>query len=563
MTDEASGVTLAFNGEIYNYRDLRRDLEADGIRFKTHGDTEVLLQMYVRHGQGALDELVGMFAVAVYDERRGTLLLARDRMGQKPLWYAPLADRVVFASEAKALLEHPGVAERVNAEAITFYLSVGYVPGDRCAYEGVLKVLPGQCVIAQSGKLRRQRYWQLRVEPARLGEAEALEAVRSELARAVQARLVSDVPLGVLLSGGIDSSIIVGLMARACGRAGGVRTFTAGFEDVQYDERSVARRVAEHFGTDHTELLIQPRAAELLDELVEMYDEPFGDSSALATWLICRAARERVTVALAGDGGDEVFGGYDRYRAMWLAQRMGPAAYLAARAAAGLIGRFGGGGERTWSARLVRFAKGLPLPYALQYFSYRRLFGPQELAWVLTDDFKRQVDLEAPQRWFCQLYEQGDFEDEVTRGQFHDVMTYLPDDLLVKSDTASMAASLELRAPMLDHRVVQLGLSLPVELKVGWGRQKLILRKAFEDLVPREVFRRRKRGFGVPIGRWLRGELLEPMRQTLLGRGLGQMGILRRAAMERLIESHTSGREDHSHRLWALLMLGRWLIRHG
>jgi len=553
--------TVAFNGEIYNFRELREELAAAGARLATAGDTEVLLHLYERTGVEMLSRLRGMFAFALYDRRAGRLMLARDRLGQKPLWYAMLADRVVFASEAKALLASRQLSRTVDRKAVTAYCTMGYIPSPRTAWRGVRKLPPAHRLLVTDGPAEAQRYWspgeaELPAEPE-----ERAERVRSSVERAVRERLVADVPLGALVSGGIDSSIVVALMAREAGSAGGVRTFAAGFEDGRFDERPGAAAVARHCGTDHTELVIRPRPREALEAIVSMYDEPFGDSSALPTWLICREARRHVTVALTGDGGDEAFGGYDRYRAIHLADRMSPLKYLGFRVAGGLAGLVAPQDERSRLRRLVRFVEGLAMPFAMQYFTYRRLFGPQDLPRLFTEEFLADVEADAPARWFCDLYEAGDWEEEVSRAQRHDVATYLPDDLLVKADIASMAASLELRSPFLAHDVMEVGLSLPVTDKIARGRGKAILRKAFTDLLPPSVFRRPKRGFAVPLSDWLRGELREVMSETLMDKGLQQRGIFRREALAGLMNDHLRGRGDHRHRLWALMVLTRWFAR--
>jgi len=371
--------------------------------------------------------------------------------------------------------------------------------------------------------------------------------------------MIADVPLGALLSGGVDSSIVVALMSKWAGRTGGVRTFTAGFDVGDFDERPAAREVARHCRTDHTELLIRPAPRQMLDQLVGLYDEPFADSSALPTWLICREARRHVTVALVGDGGDEVFGGYDRYRAMHLADTISPPRYLATRLAAAILRPWAKSDERTRLRRFLRFADCLNQPPALQYFTYRRLFGPQDLERLFTDDFAACVDVAGPGEWFCDLYEDTDLDTEVARAQRHDLLTYLPDDLLVKTDIASMASGLELRSPMLDHRVVGLGLSLPVELKLGWRHGKVVLRRSFGDLLPQGTFRRPKRGFAIPLGQWLRTDLLDTLQETLLDPGLHRRGIFRPESLAGLINDHVSGRDDHRHRLWALLVFARSL----
>jgi len=562
MTSPDGAVTVAFNGEIYNFRQLRRRLKADGAAFRTAGDTEVLLHLYRRRGQDMVQDLAGMFAFAIYDRPAGRLLLARDRLGEKPLWYAPAADRVLFASEAKALLDEPAAAGGVDWQSLTYYLTIGYIPQPRSAWLRLRKLPPG-CVLSvgPEGCGQPRSYWAPTAVELPPSASEAAAVVRDALGRAVEAQMTADVPLGALLSGGVDSSIVVALMARAAGRAGGVRTFTAGFDEAGFDERPHARRVAQHVGTDHVEVLVQPEAAEALDRIVEMYDEPFGDSSALPTWLTCRAAREHVTVALAGDGGDEVFGGYDRYRAVRLAETMPPWQYLLVRLAAGVAAPFAPHDERSRLRRLVRFAAGLGQPAAVQYLSYRNICITPDLRLMVTDSFAESVSLDEPAEWFLELYEAPEAPDELARAQRHDLRTYLPDDLLVKTDIASMAASLELRAPMLDPQVVSTGLSLPPEWKVRGRRGKWLLREAFAEMLPPGHFDRPKQGFGVPLGRWLREDLCQTLRQTLLDESFLGRGIFRREAVASLIEEHVSGRGDHRHRLWALLVLARWLAK--
>ncbi|MDY6914675.1 MAG: asparagine synthase (glutamine-hydrolyzing) [Planctomycetota bacterium] len=559
MSSEDGRLTIAFNGEIYNFQALRSELSGQGVNFRTAGDTEVLLQLYHRDGLDMFDRLEGMFAFVLFDSRAGRVLLARDRLGQKPLWYTLLPDRVVFASEAKALLAHPQIDRQVDSLSVTHYMTSGYIPSPRSIWRGVRKLPPAHWLVLPSDGARPQPYWQPQAKPPGGSGRDLVLHVRQSLTDAVASHMVSDVPLGALLSGGIDSAVVVALMSRAAGAAGGVRTFTASFDEPEFDESAAACKVAAHCGTDHTELPIRPLADNVLDELVAMYDEPFADSSALPTLLICRAARRHVTVALTGDGGDEVFAGYDRYRAMHLGQTLRPWEYLGTRIAAAVLRPWAGHNERNRARRFLRFADSLTYPPPVQYFTLRRLFGPDGLARLLTDDYAAQLEMDAPVRWFCDLYEGGDCNDDVARAQRHDMLTYLPDDLLVKTDIASMACSLELRAPMLDHRLIELGLSLPGELKLDRRRGKKVLREAFGDMLPASVFRRPKRGFAVPLGRWLRRELRQVMLDTLLDPAFLRRGIFRRDAIEGLINDHLSGRDDHRHRLWALLVLARWL----
>ncbi|MBL7134678.1 MAG: asparagine synthase (glutamine-hydrolyzing) [Phycisphaerae bacterium] len=563
MSTPDAQTSVAFNGEIYNYRHLRNLLGEEGIRFATSGDTEVLLHLYRRDGLEMLQRLDGMFAFGLYDASAGRLVLARDRLGQKPLWYAALADRIVFASEAPALLRHPGLSRQLDRLSIMYYLTMGYIPAPRSAWAGVHKLLPGHYLCVDAGPAEPVRYWEPELAAMTGSPAEQAEAVRGAVRQAVESRMVADVPLGALLSGGIDSSVVVSQMAGAAGKAGGVRTFTAGFEDHRYDERAAARKVAERFGTDHTEIIVRAAPAESLDAMVARYGEPFADSSALPTYEICKAARQHVKVALVGDGGDEVFGGYERYVAMDLAERLGPLSYGGLRLAGAICGWIAPHDERNRLRRLARFAGVLPYPPSVQYFMLRRLFSPEDLPRLLADDFTSGLEADAPAEWFCGLYEEGELPGEAAYAQRHDVLTYLPDDLLVKTDIASMACSLELRAPMLDHRLVSLGLSLPIGRKVAGRVGKVILRDAFRHELPAEVLRGPKRGFGVPLRRWLREDLYEMLRETLMDPWLHGVGIFRPEALAGLLSDHFSGKGDHSHRLWALLVLGRWLRMRG
>lgn len=563
MTSPDGAVTLAFNGEIYNFRRLRERLEAEGHAFATAGDTEVLLAMIVRGGLDCLGALDGMFAAAIYDGRDGRLHLVRDRLGVKPLWYALADDRLIFASEAKALLAHPRVDAGLDVQALGPYLTLGYVPAPRSVWRGIRKLPPAHTLSAGAAAEAPRRWWSPPNVTRPIDPAAAVEQVREALAAAVEKRMVADVPIGALLSGGVDSSIVAALMCRAAGRAGGVRTFSVGFAEAKFDERPFARRVAEHLGTEHREYLIEPRAADLIDTLVAQYDEPFADSSALPTYLLCQAVRAEVTVALAGDGGDESFAGYDRHRAMWLAENMGPLKATLVTAAGVLADTFAPRDEKNPLRRFARFARALDAPPALQYLRYRELFGLADLADLLTDDLADTLDLEAPREWFADLYEDGQCDSELLAAQRCDVLTYLPDDLLVKADIAAMAHGLELRSPMLDHHVLELGLSLPAELKVDRRRGKRVLAAAFADLLPAEVFGRPKAGFGVPIDAWLAGPLQDMLRQTLLDQSFIDLGWFKRTTLERLIAQHAAGRRDHRHRLWALLWLGRWARLHG
>jgi asparagine synthase (glutamine-hydrolysing) len=542
VANETGDVVAVFNGEAYNFRALRDELREHEVRGT--GDTPVLPHLYEESGPRFVERLHGMFALALWDAARNRLVLARDRLGKKPLLWTKLPDgTLAFASELKALLRLPGLARDVDLEAIDGYLALQYVPGDRTALRGIRKLAPGHLLVAEGNVERIERYW--RPEPAEPSshEQEWLERVRTTVGDAVRKRLVADVPLGALLSGGIDSSIVVALMAQASAEP--VRTFTVGFSDARYDERAYARAVAERYGTVHEELEIDEDVAATLPRLAAAYDEPLGDEAAFPTFLIAEQARQHVTVALAGDGGDEAFAGYERYLAYGLAARIpGPAARVGAAAL-----RLLPAARREPRSTLFRTARFLDIAAAERDARYQRLMEvfPPGLRGALWRDpaHVRPLRLE-PAR------------DGITGLQLLDLATYLPGDLLFKADIASMAHSLELRSPFLDHEVVELGLALPESLKVRGRAGKIALRQTFAADLPPQVAERGKKGFGVPLGRWFRADLREAARDLLAT----DRGWFRPDAVQRLQDEHESGRADHGHRLWCLLMLELWVREH-
>jgi asparagine synthase (glutamine-hydrolysing) len=543
VANEAGDVTAVFNGELYNFRELRAELAA-GHEVRGSGDAPVIPHLYEESGPGFVSRLEGMFALALWDAGRERLVLARDRVGKKPLLWTRLPDgTIAFASELKALLRLPDVRREVDPEALDAYLALQYVPSGT-AVRGIEKLPPGHLLVAEGGSVRVQRYWSLEAEEEVLSESEWLERVRLTVGDAVRRRLVADVPLGALLSGGIDSSIVVAEMARAGGR---VRTFTVGFGDDRYDERAYARAMAERYGTEHEEIVVEPDVTELLPRLVRSFDEPLGDEAALPQLVVSELARQRVTVALTGDGGDEAFAGYERYAAVGLAGKIAvPGAATAAR-----MLRWAGRREpRSRANRAGRLLELGALPPAARYGRLMEVFPAELRAELWEPEF---VPRPVP-AW--ELL--GEVGGGIAGLQQLDVRTYLPGDLLLKADIASMASSLELRSPLLDHAVLELGLSLPNSLKVEGRRGKVALRRAFADALPPEVAGRGKSGFGVPIARWFRGELEAPARDALLGDAARARGQMRPGVVARLLDEHAAGRADHAHRLWCLLMLELW-----
>ena len=542
VANESGDVVAVFNGEIYNFAALREELH--GHELRGTGDTPVLPHLYEESGAEFVRRLHGMFALALWDAGRERLVLARDRLGKKPLLYTRLTDGTfAFASELKALLRLPAVSREIDLDAVDAYLALQYVPGDRTALHGIRKVPPGHVLVVEGESERLERYWEPAPAEPSASEEEWLERVRAAVGDAVRKRLVADVPLGALLSGGIDSSIVVALMAQASTKP--VRTFTVGFADERYDERAYARTVAERYGTVHEELEIVEDVAGALPRLAAAYDEPLGDEAAFPTFLIAEQARRHVTVALAGDGGDEAFAGYERYIAHGLAQRV-PG--LAARTGSTAL-RLAPSARREPRSALYRAARFLDVAATPARDRYARLMEVFPLA------LRRELWLDPRQAAALRLEPRG---PGIAGLQLIDMATYLPGDLLLKADIASMAHSLELRSPFLDHEVVELGLALPDRLKTHGREGKVALRRAFADQLPPQVAERGKTGFGVPLGRWFRGDLRELARGVLAS----DRSWFRAETVTRLLDEHESGRADHGHRLWCLLMLELWVREH-
>jgi asparagine synthase (glutamine-hydrolysing) len=552
VADESGDVVAVLNGELYNFPQLRSELAARGHRIPGTGDTQVLPHLYEEDGPRFVERLEGMFALALWDAGRQRLVLARDRLGKKPLVWTKLDDgSFAFASEVKALAVLPGFRRDVDLAAIDAYLALGYVPPGSSAFASVERVPPAHFLVLEGGTARLERYWEPAPAEPSSSEEEWLERVRAELAAAVRRRLIADVPLGALLSGGIDSSVVVALMAAHA--TGAVRTFSVGFGEGRYDEREHARAVAERYATEHEEVVVRPDAASLLPRLAWAFDEPFADSSALPTFIVCELARRRITVALTGDGGDESFAGYERYAAHHAA---GALPGRPARAVARVL-RSVPQGRREPRSPLFRAARFLELEGLAPRPRYGRLM----------EIFPRRLREEL---WTAEATAQiGELPDAgtllgdaplagVTGLQLLDLSTYLPGDLLVKADLASMASSLELRSPFLDHRVVELGLALPASLKLRGLKGKLAMRKAFAAELPAAVRRGAKRGFGVPVAAWFRGELRELTHDVLLDERARRRDRLRPEVVERLLREHETGAADHGARLWALVMLELW-----
>ena len=558
LGNEDGSVQLVFNGEIYNFQELRRDLVSRGHVFRSHTDSEVIVHLYEELGDRAIDKLEGMFALALWDTKSRKLLLARDRAGKKPLFVWQGRGRVVFASEIKAIAAHPQVALEIDAGAVPYYFLHGYVPHPRTFYRDVSHVEPGTVVLFDdTGRRTDRRYWQLTFpseHEARRGydHRAAVSRVRDLVTAAVQRRLISDVPLGAFLSGGIDSAIVVGVMTRLASAP--VRTFSIGFEgEPAFDESAGARATAAHFRTDHTEFRVKPSAIDLLDTLVYHHDGPFADSSAIPTYLVARLTRQKVTVALTGDGGDEVFAGYLRFAAALAAERTPRWMALVAPLLRVLPRPKH---ERSLAARTARFMRHMRLPLEDRLTAFAGVFF-DDLDHILDPAFAAGA---APvDRRLHVKHVVADGASPLNRLLAANFHSYLHDDLLVKADRMTMANSLEARSPFLDREVIEYVAGLPDEDKLSGTTTKVILREAFADILPPAVIRAPKKGFGVPLESWFRGELRDLCRDTLLAPSAQLRPFVSQPYVRTLIEDHEAGRANHGHRLWTVLTFERWL----
>jgi asparagine synthase (glutamine-hydrolysing) len=561
MADDTGHLHLTFNGEIYNFHELRQELAALGHRFHSDSDTEVLLQSYRRWGLDCITRLRGMFAFALWDAQQQRLVLARDRVGKKPLFYAPVPGGISFSSEMQGVLADPRVARKVDWAAIDAYLSWGYIPAPATGFAGVRKLAPGSwlTVDLESGTpvLTEQRYWELSYEPKRqLSLADAQTELREVLTEAVRLRMLSDVPLGAFLSGGIDSSIVVGLMANLSSTP--VKTFSIGFEEAGWSELEHAARIARLWGTDHHEHVVKADALSILPTLVQHYGEPYADSSAVPTYYVAQMARSQVTVALNGDGGDESFAGYDRYRGNALAATV--SGLPGSRAAAGVLSRVlpDSADPKSVLRRSRRFLEVATQPMPERYARWAGYFSQQEKRRMYQGPLRPLLLTGSPLDWMEGLFATTDAVHPVDAAMAVDVRSYLPYDLLVKVDITSMAHSLEARSPFLDHEVMQFAASLPVALKLRRRVPKRLLRETFPEMLPPENVNRRKMGFGVPVGEWFRGPLRPLLEDTLLSADSRTAEYLDRNVSEALVRAHLERRIDGSSKLWSLVMLEEW-----
>lgn len=557
MKSQEPGSTrvIVYNGEIYNYLELRRELKGLGHTFKTQSDTEVLLKAYGQWGHECTQRLRGMFAFAIWDENRQTLFLARDRMGIKPLYYYMDREAFVFASEVRAVRRSSLVQTELEKSVLDAFLTLGYVPGSRTLFKGIFKLMPGHAMtVTSEGEVKTWGYWNFnKVQPVNLSFADAMERLREILRQAVKMRLMSEVPLGVFLSGGLDSSAITALMCQQSGKQ--VKTFSIGYEDdVSSSELPFAGNIADVFGTEHHEFILKPYDfLDAIPQLVETAEEPLVEMPAIALYQLAKAAKPHATVLLSGEGSDEVFGGYGLYRRMLMLEK----AYPFLRSLKCIPGHLGNGD------RIKKYMDWVSSPLEGRYRGTsadvtnrirRSFYAPDYLRYVEENRYADEV--------FFEYFKDVVHRDKLSRLLYVDSKTWLSDDLLLKADKMTMAASIELRVPFLDHEIVEFVSSLPANYKIRNGEGKFILKKVMEGVLPREIIYRKKMGFAMPTGRWFAGELLEPAKDIILGGKLMNTGWFQRKYLENMFERHSRGKEDYSRRIFSLLVLYHWLDIH-
>lgn len=554
---------IVFNGEIYNYQELRKDLEKRGHRFYTNSDTEAIVHLYDEYGVDCLQHLRGMFAMAIWDETEQDLFLARDRVGKKPLLYSLQQNGdLIFGSEFNAVLQHPDISREVDNEAIDAYLSYLCVPAPMTAFKSIRKLEPGHWMKWKAGQVNMERYWLPDFsKKIKITEEEAIHETTRILRESTKLRMISEVPLGAFLSGGVDSSTVVALMAQES--SGPVKTFSIGFEEQDFSELKYAKRVAEHVGAEYNEFVVRPNALEILPTLVEHYGEPYADSSAIPTYYVAKETRKHVTVALNGDGGDESFAGYERYAAMKIADtyRGVPSFVRKALVETPISLLPTSELKRSRLRDAKRFLQAANLSTSERYFRWMSTFNRDAKKEFYTPEFEAFLGSMNASRALDNWFESVNGSGMLDITMLVDQMTYLPNDLLVKVDIATMANSLEARSPFLDHNVIEFAASLPESLKMRRFETKSLLKKVAARLVPKEGIYRRKMGFGVPVGKWFRSEMKGFVRGVLLSERALNRGVVRANVLKRYVEEHTSGERDHAFQIWTLLMLELWYQR--
>jgi len=557
MANKQKTVWVVFNGEIYNFHEVKSLLASKGYSFHTQSDTEVIIALYEEYGEACFQYLRGMFAIAIWDENTQQLFLARDRVGKKPLFYYYDHSKLVFASEIKAILKVPGISRDINLQALSDYFSLLYIPAPKTIYRNIYKVRPGHFLIVSEGGLREVEYWDVNFEKTSdLSVERWCEEILEKYSQAVQLRLISDVPLGAFLSGGIDSSSVVALMTKLTNKP--VVTSSIGFNDKDFDESHHAREIAQYFNAEHYERIVNPDAAGIIEKLVWHYDEPFADSSAIPTYYVSQLAREHVTVALSGDGGDEIFAGYRRYL---LDKREDQLRGLFPKFLRQNLFRLLAAvyPKADWAPRVLRGKatfENLACSHIEAYFRSVSAVHPELKANLFHPDVQDQLKGYDTADIFRDYYQKAGRVDPLSRIQYVDFKTYLPDDILVKVDRASMAHSLEVRAPMLDHLFVEMAATIPSAHKLRGKSGKNILKMALRGVVPQNTLERKKMGFAVPLAKWFRGEMKDLAHNLLFEQDIGT--ILNRGTVEKIWNQHQKGYRDRSTDLWTVFIFGLW-----
>jgi asparagine synthase (glutamine-hydrolysing) len=561
IKNEDGSIWIVLNGEIYNHAELRRELSTRGHVFKTQSDTEVVVHAYEEFGDDCVTKLRGMFAFAIWDERRKRLLIARDRVGIKQLFYAVVGNQLVFGSEIKALLQHPALERRVRPSSVNHFLTFLYVPEPMTMFEGIHELRAGHVLTAERGQLETRCYWNLRyeVDPT-LGIDEAAEGLRAELDEAVRIRLMSEVPLGGFLSGGIDSGSVVALMAKHSTTP--VKTFSIGYETggEAFDERVYAREIATRYGTEHHEFGMAPDVVDLVPRLVRAFDQPCADSTAIPTWYLSEYTRRHVTVALSGLGGDEIAAGYERYRGALLGERLQwVPSWVTRSLLTPLVDRLPDPRNASpWIQRAKRFTRAMQQPFDDRYFDLLCQISRSVREELLTPEIVEQIDLDEPRDHFRSCLHEVHGADPLNRALFADLKLYLPGDLLTLTDRMSMAHSLEARVPFLDHHVLEFAARIPPELKLRRMELKHVLKRAVTDLLPPSFFQRRKMGFSAPLAVWFRNELRPFVEDTLSRDALRAAGVFRHEAVRRILDDHFALRANYDNQIWALICFTQW-----
>ena len=559
IANEEQTIWVVYNGEIYNFKQIRRELERKGHRFRTETDTEVIVHAYEEFGDACVDQFNGMFAFALWDQPRQRLLLVRDRLGIKPLYYCLTPHYLIFGSELKAVIAHPDAPREIDLVALDQFLTMEYIPGPRTIFKGIHKLPAGHRLILEDGNCRAEQYWNVPYRPVIDNEEQCVEALRELIDDAVQLRMIADVPLGAFLSGGIDSSSVVAVMSQASEQP--VRTFSIGFRDATYNELPYARLVSEHFATDHHEEVLEPNIAEMTVRLVEHLDEPFGDFSIFPTFLVSEVARKYVKVVLSGDGGDELFAGYETYVAQRLARYYDTwlPALMRQRILPGLMDYVSPRPEKKGLInKTKRFVEGAALAPNLQHTRWMTFMDRAAKARLYRPVVSASLNGDAPETVLDRYFQEAAGRDSLAQQQYVDVKTYLVDDILTKVDRMSMAVSLEARVPLLDHRIVEFALNLPPQMKLTRHTTKSILRRTMAGRVPKEVLEKPKEGFSIPLKHWLRRELRPLMTDLLAPDTIRRRGYFDPDCIGAWMKEHLEQRANHSHRLWGLMVFELW-----